>query len=75
MVDENKIQKEAKEILDRFALALSRVKVDERDFHFDREEFEREEGEGKECDFKKKLLENAPNKNDDFVIVEKGGWK
>jgi len=75
-MDKRQIEKEAKEILDKFALALGKVKIDESDFHFSREEFERKEGDGELCEgFKSKLLENAPRHDDDFVIVEKGGWK
>ena len=75
-IDKKKIEKEAKEILDKFAKALSKVGEKDRQFFVDREEFEREEGEGKECfDFKEKLLDNAPKKNSDFIIAEKGEWK
>ena len=73
-MDKNKIQNEAKQILDKFAFALEKVK-DSEDFHVDRDEFERVEGDGKACDFKDKLLENAPNHDDDFIIAEKGDWK
>ena len=43
----------------------------------DREEFEREEGNGKDSEkgFKEAMLENAPRHDDDFVITEKGSWK
>jgi len=44
----------------------------------DREEFERKEGEskGEKCeDFKKEILKNAPEHDDNFVIVERGKWK
>jgi len=76
-MDKEKVRKQAKQILDKFAKALEKVE-DEKDidFYVDREKSEREEGGGRECkDFKKKLLENAPEKNNDFVIVEKGDWK
>jgi len=76
MVDKTKVEKEAKEILDKFALALEKVRIDESDFHFSQKEFERIEGEGVECEgFKNKLLENAPQHDEDFVIAERGGWK
>ena len=75
MVDQTKIQKEAKAIIDKFAKALEKVKTDDLDFHVNRDDFERVEGEGEKCDFKKQLLENAPKKNDDFVVAEKGSWK
>jgi len=76
MVDKEKIQKEAKEILDKFAKALEKVKTDDLDFHVNREEFERVEEIGEKCEgFKESLLENAPNKNEDFILAEKGKWK
>jgi predicted Asp-tRNA(Asn)/Glu-tRNA(Gln) amidotransferase subunit C len=77
MLNKEKIEQEAKEILDKFAEALSSVEKegDEKSF-VDRENFEREEGEGEECkDFKEKILNNAPEHDDDFILVEKGDWK
>jgi len=69
------IQKEAKEILDKFADALGKVKTEE-DFHVDREEFERKDGMNKPCEgLKEDILKNAPNKNKDFIIAEKRSWK
>ena len=68
------VKKEAKEILDKFAKALEKVKTND-DFYVDRDEFEREENNGDECDFKKELLKNAPDKDDDFVKAERGSWK
>ena len=73
-MDKSEIQKQAKEILDKFAKALEKVKTKE-NFYVEREEFEREE-KGKKCEnFKNSLLENSPKKNEDFVIAEKGSWK
>ena len=76
-MDKNKIEKEAKGILDKFAKALDKVKSNDGAFYVDRDEFERDEGETGECEegFKSKLLANAPRKDDDFVIAEKGSWK
>ena len=97
MIDKEKINKEAKELLDKFSKALDKVKTDDLDsevlkktsnsktsknsnevldFHVHRKDFERSEGKGKICEgFKESLLENAPKKNEDFVIAEKGDWK
>ncbi|MFH1359296.1 MAG: hypothetical protein ABIH37_05390 [archaeon] len=75
MVDKKEIQKEAKAIIDKFAKALEKVKTEDLDFHVNRDDFERVEGKSEKCDFKKQLLENAPKKNDDFVVAEKGSWK
>lgn len=73
------IEKQAKEILDRFAHALEKVEKEkgEIDSYIDRKEFERVEGNGIECngDFKKRILDNSPNHDDDFIIAERGGWK
>jgi hypothetical protein len=76
MIDKAKVEKEAKEILDKFARSLEKVKFDNLNFCVNREEFERVEEKGENCEgFKKSLLENASKKNEDFVIAEKGDWK
>ena len=47
-----------------------------KDFYVNRDEFEREERKGQKCeDFKEELLKNAPKKDKDFIIAEKGSWK
>ncbi len=73
---QEKIKKEAKRILDKFAKALEKVK--EKDEYFvERDEDRRKEGDGKEgeSDFRKLFFENAPNKNKDFILAERGNWK
>mgnify|MGYP001561055051 CR=1 FL=1 len=73
-MDQDKVEIEAKKILDKFAKALEIVKTKE-DFYVDRDKFEREEN-GINCnDFKPSLLENAQKKDNDFIISEKGNWK
>ena len=86
-MDNAKIKREAKQILDKFASALSRVeKESKEDSYVDRDEFERKEGKGtarkqsNDCcgensSFKKKILQNAPEHDDDFIIAERGKWK
>ena len=74
-MDKAKVEKGAKSILDKFAKALDKVKTKDESFYVEREEFEREET-GNSCEgFKPKLLGNAPNKDADFIIAEKGSWK
>lgn len=74
-MDKVKIEKEAKKILDKFASALDNIGKHEENFYVHRDESERVEN-GESCDgFKSKLLENAPQKNSDFIIAEKGSWK
>jgi len=78
-MDKEEIQKQAKQILDKFAEALSSIENQRKDIEIgvDRDEFEREEGKTnkEETDFKKLILKNAPQKDDDFIIVERGSWK
>lgn len=77
-MNQTEIKKQAKEILDKFAKALEKVKSKE-NFYVERDDFEREEinnlNKEKSEDFKQYLLENSPKKNNDFVIAEKGEWK
>ena len=83
VLDEKRIEQEAKQILEKFANALKDVE-DEKDMdsYVDRDEFEREEGVGsskskdsEDDSFKQKILGNAPESDDDFILVEKGSWK
>ena len=76
-MNENQIRKQAKQILDKFANALSKVDSEKIEIGVDREESERSEKEGEKCDFgfKKRFLKNAPQHNDDFIIAERGKWK
>ena len=73
--EEEEIKKEAKRILDKFAKALSKVKVKEG--FVEREEDRRQEGEGKEADkdFISRFLDNAPSVKKGCVLAERGGWK
>ena len=70
------IKKQAKGIMDKFSEKLSKVgkKISEPLIY--REEFEREEKEGKESnfDFRERMFVNAPRKNKDFIIAEKKKW-
>ncbi|GAI12173.1 unnamed protein product [marine sediment metagenome] len=79
MINKEKIKKEAKQILDKFASALKKVeKEHDIEIGVERDEFERKESDEKKYkdkDFKKKFLENAPEHDDDFIITEKGNWK
>jgi Asp-tRNA(Asn)/Glu-tRNA(Gln) amidotransferase C subunit len=75
------IKKQARGIMDSFSKKLSSVESKlVKDVGVEREQDEREELEtkddavGRSSDFKKLMLENAPEKNEDFIIAEKGGW-
>lgn len=68
------IEREAKQILDKFSKALASVKAEES--NVERDVDRREEAEGEKCDseFRKIMFENAPQKNKDFIIAEKKTW-
>ena len=71
------IRKEAKKIIDDFSEKISKVKVPSEEPVVEREEFEREEKDGKEPDagFRERMLENAPEKNKDAIIAETKRWE
>ena len=73
---EQEIKKQAKQILDKFAKALSKIKKVPESF-VEREEDRRKEGEGKKGDeeFRKTFFENAPSTKGDCIQAERGKWK
>ena len=71
----SEIEKQAKQILDKFSKSLSKIGVKEN--NVEREEDRRQEKEGSEkCDseFREIMFENAAQKNKDFIIAEKKKW-
>jgi Asp-tRNA(Asn)/Glu-tRNA(Gln) amidotransferase C subunit len=86
--EKEKIKKEAKAIMDSFSNKLFKIGKLPEDVGIDtlkgtsREISEREESSGKCPDIdtlkgtsRKIMFENASNKDDDFIIAEKGGWE
>lgn len=73
--EREEIRKEAKDILDRFASALEKLEVKEKELESFIGGF-REEGNGKNCDmeFRERMFLNAPNKEGDCIIAEKKKW-
>ncbi len=74
--EKEEIKKKAKSIMDDFSKKLSKIdKSVEDSSGLEYKEFEREEGESCESDLDREIMfENAPNKNKDFIIGEKGKW-
>jgi Asp-tRNA(Asn)/Glu-tRNA(Gln) amidotransferase C subunit len=74
--EKEEIKKEAKAIMDKFSKKLSKVDKKISESLIERDEFEREEKGGKESnsDFRKRMFENAPEKNKDFILAEKKKW-
>jgi hypothetical protein len=70
-----KLEEETKKLLDKFSKALGSVKSSD-ESNVEREFDRRKEKEGKSCDlnFRNIMLENAPQKDSDFIIAEKKTW-
>jgi Asp-tRNA(Asn)/Glu-tRNA(Gln) amidotransferase C subunit len=73
------IKKETMKLLEEFSKALDKSVKGDKESNVEREEDRRKEEEGKEAlttegEFRKIMLENAPNKSDDFIIAEKKSW-
>ncbi len=74
--EREEIKKEAKNILDNFASALEKVgKIKGKSFKRELGGF-REEGKGEKCDddFRRRMFENAPEKEGDCIVAEKKKW-
>ncbi|MCA9496250.1 MAG: hypothetical protein KC589_04880 [Nanoarchaeota archaeon] len=74
-MNETKIKKEAKEIMDNFMNALSDIDIEE-EFVLERKNTTRNEKKGKKVDenFKQKFLSNAPKIKGDAILANKGTW-
>lgn len=84
-IDKVLVEKQAKEILEKFAKALEKAEKNEKEAeesYVERDDFERKEAssdsaesESSRFGFKENFLKNAPCHDDDFIIAEKGAWK
>ena len=72
------IKKQAKSVIDSFSKKLSRVSKKVPESLVERDKEERDEREGKEEideNFSREIMfENAPQKNNDFILSEKKKW-
>jgi len=71
-LDAEKIQKQAKNILDNFVSALGDIDFEEK--RVEREQDRRLEGGDKTEIDRKIMFENAPRTKKDCIEAEKGGW-
>jgi len=73
--EKQRIEKEAKAMLEKFAKALDKVELKEIKAERDGESYRKEGlGEESEEDFRKRMFENAPHKDDNCIIAEKVKW-
>jgi len=73
-LDQEQIKQQAKNIIDSFVSALEKIEVEEE--NVEREEDRRQEKEPAEsdADFRKIMLENAPDVKNECIVAEKGKW-
>ena len=73
--ERREIEKRAKDIMINFSKALEKIPGIKETF-VEREKFDRDQKGGVSCDndFRKLMLENAPNHDKDFIIAERGKW-
>ncbi len=74
-LDEEKIRKQAKAIMDEFVKALDKVGELSGEVGLERKETTRK-GSAKKQDesFKERMLKNAPRKEDGQILAEKKSW-
>ena len=75
-VSPERVEKEAKAIMDSFLKALEKVDVPENRFGFvERDTFVRDQKLVMNDDeFRKLMFENAPKKREGYILTEKGAW-
>jgi len=74
--ERKEIKKQAKQIMDSFSKRLSKIGKKIAEPLIERAEGEREESGGKCSEIDRKIMfDNAPEKNEGFIVAEKGGWK
>lgn len=74
-LDEEKIKKQAKLIMDEFVKALDRVGKISGEIGLEREQTTREGKKSKpDKDFRERMLKNAPKSENGHIIAEKKGW-
>lgn len=73
--EKKEIEKKAKGIMEDFAKTLEKLPA-RKEGIVERVDFEREEKEPwrVDSDFRMIMLENAPKKQDDCIVAEKGAW-
>ena len=70
-----KIEKETRALLDNFSKTLSKIKLKTKKQKEELGGFRKErDGRGCDIEFRKRMFENAPLKERDFIIAEKKGW-
>lgn len=72
--EKQKIMQEAKELLNNFGESLNGVKVTGKNALKKSEVRAEGEGETVSSELRRRILDNAPHKNSDYIISEKANW-
>ena len=74
-LDEEKIMRQAKAVMDEFIKALDKVGGISGEVGLEREQMTREATKSKpNKDFRERMLKNAPKKDGNNIIAEKKSW-
>ncbi len=75
MINEEKITKQVKNIMNNFIRALNKAEGVKEEFGSERKYSMRANiKKHKDHDFRKRIFMNAPKKKDDFLVMEKKNW-
>lgn len=73
-MDQEEIKKQAKDIIDSFVSELEKIEIEEENVERDEDRRQEKELSEPDSDFRKIILENAPDKKGDCIVAEKGKW-
>ncbi len=73
-MDEEKIKKQAKDLMDEFMKELSKLQESGEEFGSERNASLRNAKSSKKAGFKEKALKNAPKTKDNYFVMEKKKW-
>ena len=75
-INQDKIKTEAKQLLDKFAKSLEKVKISPKKSEQKTGGFREENSEPEPSneEFKKRTFSNAPETEGDFIVAEKKKW-
>ncbi len=72
--EKEEIREHAKTLLEKFGKELEKVPEAKRKKEVSQAYREEGKGNGSDPDFRKRMFDNAPNKDEDCIIAEKGSW-
>jgi hypothetical protein len=75
MIDKNKIKKQVEKVMDNFIKELNKAEGIKKDFGIENDKSMRDKTKKEEDkDFRKLMFENAPKRNEDFILMGKKHW-